>query len=100
MQGVADRLFPPTQETWRGRDGREHLLGAKDHKNRLIAYASQQLEGHWEAHELRAFIGTMDAVMRWTGSGPHGACKLQEGEHMYTRMLDALAVLARANAAS
>jgi hypothetical protein len=100
MQGVADQLFPPASETWHDRDGREHSLGAKDHKNRLIAYVSKQLEGRWEAHEFRAFIGTMDVVMRWTGSGPHGAYKLQEGEYMYMRMLDALAVLARAHAAS
>lgn len=96
MEGVADRLLQPTSEKRLDRDGREHSLGGKDHKNRLIAYAEDQLKGKWEGHEFRAFVGTMDLVMRWTASGPHGAYKLQEAEHLYTRMLDALAVIASA----
>jgi hypothetical protein len=96
MEGVANRLFPPSPETWRGRDGRDHRLGAKDFKNRLIAYAESALEGEWEGHEFQTFVSTMDTVWRWTGSGPHGAYAWEEAEHAYMRMLDGLAVLARA----
>ena len=94
MESVGDRLFPPSPEPWRGRDGRDHSVGAKDFKNRLIAYAEWALEGTWEGHEFQAFVATMDTVFRWTGSGPHGAYAWGEAEHAYTRMLDGLAVLA------
>jgi hypothetical protein len=99
MEGVANCLFPATSERHLDRSGREHSLGAKDHKNRLIAYVDRQLEGQLGGHDFRAFVGTMDAIMRWTGSGPHHAYKLEAAEHSYTRMLDALAVIARAYAA-
>jgi len=96
MEEVADRLFPPTSETWRGRDGRDHPLGARDFKNRLIAYAERALDGIWEGHEFRAFVATMDSVCRWTGSGPHGAYRRPEAEHAYVRLLEALSILAEA----
>lgn len=96
MEEVADRLFPPSSRRWRGRDGRDHSLGAKDFKNRLIAYAEWALAGEWEGHEFQAFVATMDTVCRWTGSGPHGAYAWGEAEHAYMRMLEGLAVLAEA----
>jgi hypothetical protein len=98
MEGLADHLFPPTTKARKGRDGRKHSLDSKDFKNRLIAYAEKQLEGQWEGHEFRAFVAILDVVMRWTGSGPHGGYDQHEAEHMYPRLLDALAVLARAHA--
>jgi hypothetical protein len=100
MEGVANHLFPATSKPHLDRDDRKHSLGATDHKNRLIAYVDQHLRGHWEGHDFRAFIGTMDALMRWTGSGPHGGYKLEDAEHSYIRMLDALAVVARAHTAA
>jgi hypothetical protein len=100
MEGVANHLFPATSKPHLDRNGRKHSLGVKDHKNRLIAYVDQHLRGNWEGHDFRAFIGTMDALMRWTGSGPHGGYKLEDAEHSYIRMLDALAVVARAYSAA
>lgn len=64
MEGVADYLFPPTSDTWLGRDNQKHALGANNHKNRLIAYADQRLKDQWEGHDCRAFVGTLDVVMR------------------------------------
>lgn len=99
MEGIANHLLSPTSETHLDRSGCERSLGHKDHKNRLIAYVEQRLKGQLEGHDFRAFVGTMDVVMRWTGSGPHGAYKLEDAEYCYTRMLDALMVIARAHGA-
>jgi hypothetical protein len=96
MQGVADRLFPPTAAAREGHDGRGHSLGAKNYKNRLIAYAEDGLQGSWERHELMTFVSVMDSVCRWTGSGPHGTYGREAAEYAYTQMLDVLAVLALA----
>jgi len=93
MEGLADNLFPHNGNE--SNDG-QHSLGPKDHKNRLIAYVFARLKGELEGHEKRAFTGMMDVIMRWTGSGPHGAYRHEDTEHMYTRMLDALTVVARA----
>jgi hypothetical protein len=100
MESVADCLFPPRSDPWRGRDGKDHAVGPRDFKNRLIAYAEWGFEGTWERHEFQAFVSTMDTVCRWTGSGPHGAYGWGEAEHAYTRMLEALAILAQAHEAS
>jgi hypothetical protein len=97
IEGLADCLFPPSSKTRKGRDGKKHALGSKDFKNRLIAYVEDRLNGDWEGHDFRAFVATLDTVMRWTGSGPHGVYDPHEAEHMYPRLLDALAVLARAH---
>ncbi len=99
LEGLANHLFPPTSEKWRGRDTQERSLGAKDFKNRLIAYVERELEGQLEGEEFRAFVGTLDVVMRWTGGGPHGSHEPDDAEHLYTRMIDALSVIARAYAA-
>jgi hypothetical protein len=98
LEGLANHLFPPTSKKWRGRDKQERSLGARDFKNRLIAYVERELEGQMEGEEFRAFVGTLDVVMRWTGGGPHGSHEPQDAEHLYTRMIDALSVIARAHA--
>lgn len=67
MEEVADHLFPSTSKTHMDRSSGEHSLGAKDHKNRLIAFVEKRLEGQLDGHDFRAFVATMDAVMRWTG---------------------------------
>lgn len=100
MQAIANSLFPPSPKTRLDRHGRRHSIGPDDHKNRLIAYVEENLAGQLEGHEFRAFTGTMDLVMRWTGSGPHGTHGLEDAEHMYTRMLDALTVIAKAHEAA
>jgi len=97
IEGLADCLFPPTSKPRKGRDGQERSLGPSNFKNRLIAYVEERMEGKWEGHEFRDFVATLDTVMRWTGSGPHGVYDPHEAEHMYPRLLDALAVLARAH---
>lgn len=99
LEGLADHLFPPISEKRKSRDGQVRALGAKDPKNRLIAYVEQQLEGQLEGADFRAFVGTLDAVMNWTGGGPHGSHEPRDAEHLYTRMFDALSVIARAHAA-
>jgi hypothetical protein len=99
LEGLADHLFPPISGKRKSRDGQVRALGAKDFKNRLIAYVEERLKGQLDAADFRAFVGTLDAVMNWTGGGPHGSHKPQDAEHLYTRMLDALSVIARAHAA-
>ncbi|HEX5375919.1 MAG TPA: hypothetical protein VFW48_07150 [Solirubrobacterales bacterium] len=99
LEGVANHLFPPTTEKWVGRDKREHALGPNDFKNRLIAFVERNLGSQFEGEEFRAFVGTLDLVMRWTGGGPHGSHEPHDAEHLYTRLLDALSVIARAHAA-
>lgn len=99
LEGLADHLFPPTSEKRKGRDGQVRSLGAKDFKNRLIAYVEQRLRGQLEGADFRAFVGTLDAVMNWTGGGPHGSHEPCDAEHLYTRMFDALSVIACAHAA-
>jgi len=98
LEGLADYLFPPVSEKRKSRDGQMRALGASHFKNRLIAYVEDQLDGHLEGADFRAFVGTLDAVMNWTGGGPHGSHGPQDAEHLYTRMLDALSVIARAHA--
>jgi hypothetical protein len=99
LEGVANHLFPPTTEKWVGRDKREHALGPNDFKNRLIAFVERNLGSQFQGENFRAFVGTLDVVMRWTGGGPHGSCEPHDAEHLYTRLLDALSVIARAHAA-
>ena len=99
LEGLAGHLFPPTSEKRKSRDGEVRALGARDFKNRLIAYVEQQLEGQLECADFRAFVGTLDAVMNWTGGGPHGSHEPRDAEHLYMRMFDALSVIARAHAA-
>ena len=98
MEGLADHLFPATSEKRGSRIKEEHSLGPNDFKNRLIAYVEERLRGKMEAHDFRSFISAMDSVFRWTGSGPHGAYGREEAEHVYPRLLEALAVIARAHA--
>lgn len=100
LEEVADRLFPPTSKKRKGRDRKVHSLGAKAFKNRLIAYAETSLRGKWERHEFQSFVSNMDSIFRWAGSGPHGIYTREEAERMYTLMLDALTVLARAFSAA
>jgi hypothetical protein len=93
IEGVANRLSPPTSQVWRGQDGVDRLLGARYSKNRIIAYAEKALTGVWDGPEFQVFVKTMDSICRWTGSGPHGAYAREEAEHVYIQMLGALSVL-------
>jgi hypothetical protein len=96
MEGLADRLYPASTRVRRSRSKEEHSLGSNDHKNRLIAYVEERLEGKIESHDFKVFVSAMDTVFRWTGSGPHGVYNREGAEHVYLRLLEALAVIARA----
>ncbi len=96
LEGVANRIFPPRDELWISRFGKEHEIGAEHVRNRLSAFAEPMLS-ELETVEHRLFIAEFDLVGRWTGEGHHVVFSAEENAEAFRAFLKILATVARAH---
>lgn len=92
LEGVADQLFPPTDEP-RVRDGKIINLGAKNYRNRLICYA----EDHAASETFASVIGStlsllidrLEALFDAANKGTHGDVSRAEADRyvVYTYLV-------------
>ncbi len=96
LQGIADVLFPPTEETRTKKTDAGELnirLGKEQYINRLVCYA----EDHASSKRFRELVGShlallgdrLDAVFRATQKGSHGVISKEEAHRyvVYTYMI-------------
>jgi hypothetical protein len=99
LLGVANYCLPARREARPCRFGCEHCphqLGADDVKNRIIAFVDERLRSGLEAHEFKIFVAHADYVFRWGARGTHQNCSAPEVVKAFVRLLEVLAVVARA----
>lgn len=100
LEGVADHFFPASNESYRCRFGCSHCphkLGAEQVANRVSAFVDQRLRQHLDPHEHKHFQATLEWVYRWGGRGTHENCSPEEVAKGFLRLLEVLAVVARAH---
>jgi hypothetical protein len=99
LLGVANYCLPARREARPCRFGCEHCphqLGADDVKNRIIAFVDERLRSGLETHEFKIFVAHADYVFRWGARGTHQNCSAAEVVKAFVRLLEVLAVVARA----
>ena len=76
-----------------------HKLEADDVKNRIIAFVDERLRDQLDGHEFKVFVAHTDYVFRWGGRGTHQNCSAPEAVKAFIRLLEVLAMVARAHEA-
>ena len=102
LLGVANYCLPPQPDPRPCRFECQycpHKLGAEDVKNRIIAFVDERLRGRLETHEFKVFVAHADYVFRWSARGTHQNCSAPEAVKAFVRLLEVLAVVARATQA-
>lgn len=94
LEGLADKLFPPTGEQWVCRFGKTYKLGPPNVKNRLHAFADRFLKQRSTA-EHKLFVAELDLVSRWSGKGHHVVFTPRENAEAFCALLKVLATAAR-----
>jgi hypothetical protein len=96
LKGLADMLFPPTEELWVCRFGKTYKLGPPNVKNRLHAFADRFLKQRSTA-EHKLFIAELDLVSRWSGEGHHVVFTSRENAEAFCALLKVMAIVSRAH---
>lgn len=99
LLGVANYCLPPQPDPRPCRFDCQycpHELGAADVKNRIIAFVDERLRGQLDVHEFKIFVAHADYVFRWGSQGTHQKCGAPEAVKALVRLLEVLAVVARA----
>lgn len=96
LKGLADKLFPPTEELWVCRFGKTYKLGPPNVKNRLHAFADRFLKQRSTA-EHKLFIAELDLVFRWSGEGHHVVFTARENAEAFCALLKIMAIVSRAH---
>lgn len=97
LLGVANHCFPARKEPHQGRFGLRHEVGAEDVSNRISAFVDLRLRSSLNAHEHKLFQASLDYVFRWGGRGTHENCTPAEAAQAFLRLLEVLAMVARAD---
>lgn len=96
LEGLANKLFPPTEALWVCRFGKTHKLGPPNVKNRLHAFADRFLK-QCSTAEHKLFIAELDLVSRWSGKGHHVVFTPGENAEAFCTLLKVVATVARAH---
>ena len=96
LKGLADHCFPAREQVWVDRSGRQHDVGDEHVKNRLNAFVDSRLTSALTVEEHRFFVVQLDTVHEWSRRGPHLIRRQGEGAQQFLRLLEVLAVIARA----
>ncbi len=99
LLGVANHCFPAQSESRRCRMGCPHCphpLGSQEVMNRIIAFVEDRLAGKVDPQEFKIFLAQARYVYRWGGRGTHQNLSAPEAVKAFVRLLEVLAVVARA----
>lgn len=96
LEGLANKVFSPTEELWVCRFGKTYKLGPPNVKNRLHAFADRFLKQRSTA-EHKLFIAELDLVSRWSGKGHHVIFTPGENAEAFCALLKVVATVARAH---
>jgi hypothetical protein len=100
LLGVANYCFPARSGLYVCRFDCPHEVGAKEVANRISAFVDQRLSSELDTHEQKLFQAKLDWVFRWGGRGTHEDCTSEEALLGFLRLLEVLAMIARASGIS